>query len=126
MERGEGQKGKGSSPDPAGSASPGNEQLPCPRLPRWGGEGFSSTEGLQVRHQKADREEQVIFIPMNSALAFHLENPWIILLFPRPVSHKRWGDLGELGSVGLDRNQVQLYLISAGEKNPLIFFGFAD
>lgn len=86
MERGKGQKGKGSSllpafPPAAGSASSGNEQRPCPRLPRLGGEGFSSAEGLRVRHQKADGKEQVIFISMSSALLFHLENPWIILLF---------------------------------------------
>ena len=40
-------------------------RLAAPRLPRLGGEDFSSTEGLQLRHKKADGNKQVIFIPMN-------------------------------------------------------------
>lgn len=40
-------------------------RLSAPRLPRLGGEDFSSTEGLQLRHEKADGNKQVIFIPVN-------------------------------------------------------------
>lgn len=59
-----------------------------------------------MRHQKADGKEQVIFIPMNSALPFRLGNSWIMLLFPRSLCSSSscfppegWGDLEELGSV---------------------------
>lgn len=83
-----------------------HEQLPCPRLPHLGGESFSSTEGLQARHQKADGKEQVIFIPMNSALLFRFENLGIILLFPHSLCsssscfpQEKRRDLEELGSV---------------------------
>lgn len=131
MEKGKGQKGKGSSllpafPPAAGSASSGNEQLSCPRLPRLGGEGFSSAEGLRVRHQKADGKEQVIFFYLHElstaiSVGKPMDYPAVCFVLPHPVSHKRDGETWRswavlMGHVGSDRNQVWLYLISAGGK----------